>query len=585
MDQVTPDPNAEALARILAAGVDLDRLAHLASLLAPTTIEPLIEVDRVEKPSSLNRATASPAKAHQGAFPPDHAGEFLMGEAEWIAHRDKVLPATKLSNLATTEQSRREFLEGARLLRFDGERAIGGRRPQPQQLLISDVLTAGHQRNVLLIPRRSSKSTTVNAIATGRAAYREDYRVGILTLTSGKAGRKRFLKDVATPIEALYRDKRTRPVKVSRIAGMEGVSFPDGGGSVDWLSTLDDVRGEAFDLFILDESGEPNDPEYIAEVRAAVLPTLDTRPGAQVVSIGTAGRFRSGNMLWDALETGRSGVGGIAAWNFPEEVTEAELSDWDPTEDNPEGRARELIELHHPGVGTLTTLASIKENFDEFPREKFAREYGNIFGTIGEAAGLLDPIKWADGGTGADLPTPPEDFELAIAVHPDLTCGAIVAAWRDEDGHAVILLLEHRRGVAWVKKVGPIYAKKFSRAITFDSGSPTMARFAVEWERLRPRPRLRPYGFMDVKKAAGLLVDEVQPKDKPTNVRHYRQPELDTAAKKVVKRKAGVNGWALGRDPKKPEDDITSIEAAALALLAYDEAKPKAQRLRGKVAS
>lgn len=573
------DAGAAALARLIEAGVDLEKLANLAGLTAPTYTPTLFDVEEV----SLSRGAASPAKAHQGAFPPVHTGEKLMDEAAWIQHRDRVLAPTSGSELVTTEQTRREFLEGARLLRFDGERAIGGRRPQPQQLFIADTLNAGHQRNVFLVPRRSSKSTSLNAVAVGRAAYREDYRVGILTLTSGKAGRKRFLKDVATPIEALYRDKRTRPMRVSRIAGMEGVDFTkSGGGTVDWLSTLDDVRGEAFDLFILDEGGEPNDPEYIAEVLAAVLPTLDTRPGAQVATIGTAGRFRTGNLLWDALANGRAGQGGIAAWHFPETVTEAELSDWEPTDENPEGRARELIELHHPGVGTLTTLESIKENFDTFSREKFAREYGNIFGTIGEAQGLLNPVKWAEAGTGADLPDPPAEFELGVVAHPDQLISSIVAAWRDDEGRAVLLLLENKRGVEWLRKATPAYARKYNRAITYDSASPVLARFATGWERLRnPRPRLRPLGFMDVKKAATLIVDEVE----RGRVLHYRQPELDEAAKKVVKRKAGVNGWALGRDPKAPEDDITPIEAGALALLAFDEHRPKSKTLKGRVAT
>lgn len=579
----TLDAVTLALRAAMQSGVSLEQIAVQLELTSPTFTPDLVaRLDGVDGfvAASLRRDTASPAKAHQGAFPPDHAGENLMEESDWVALRDRVLLPTSASNLVTSEQTRREFLEGARLLRFDGERAIGGRRPQPQQLFIADILNAGHQRNTLLIPRRSSKSTSVNAVGVGRAAYREDYRVGILTMTSGKAGRKRFLKDVATPIEALYRDKRARPFRVSRIAGMEGLQFPEG-GSIDWLSTLDDVRGEAFDLFILDESGEPNDPEYIAEARAAVLPTLDTRPGSQVVTIGTAGRFRTGNMLWDSLVTGRAGTGGIAAWHFPERVSEEELSDWEPTEDNPEGRARELVELHHPGVGTLTTLDSIRENFEEFSREKFAREYGGIFGTIGEATGLIDPIKWAEAGTGADLPTPPEDFEFAIVAHPDQLSGSIVAAWRDDQGRAVLLLLDSKRGVEWLRKSSVYFARKYSRAMTYDSASPVLGRFVTGWERLRPRPKMNPLGFMDVKKAAALITDEIE----RGKVVHFRQPELDDAAKKVVKRKAGVNGWALGRDPKKPEDDITSFEAAAIALLAYDEAKPKTKQLRGRIAT
>lgn len=575
----------ERVARFMSLGLTDAEAVEAARLSSPTIIEPLpVEVDRVEK-VSLSRPGASPAKAHQGAFFFDHAGNPLIGEAEWVRHRARALPPTAHSELVTTEQSRREFLEGARLLRFDGERALHGHRPVPQQLFIADIISAGHKRNALLVPRRSSKSSTLTAVALGRATYREDYRVGVFTLTSGKAGRKRFLSDVAGPLLSLYPSSRDRHFAVSRAAGMEKVDFTvSGGGMVQWLGTVDDVRGEAFDLVILDEAGEPNDPEYISEVRAAVMPTLDTRPGAQVVSVGTAGRFRSGNMLWEAVETGRAGKGGYAGWHFPENLTEAEIAGWEPTEDVPEARVRELISLHHPGIGSGigTELDAIKESYDELGPEKFAREYGNIFGTIGEAKGLIDSMKWAELGTGANLPEPPEEFELVPVAHPDQLTASIVAAWRDSEGRGVLLLLENKRGVEWIRKAAPAYARKYRRAITFDSASPVLARFATGWERLRnPKPRLRPLGFMDVKKAATLIVDEVE----RGRLVHYRQPELDEAAKKVVKRKAGVNGWALGRDPKSPEDDITPIEAAALALLAYDEAKPKSKTLKGRVAT
>lgn len=60
------DAHLASLTRLLESGVDLDRLTHLASLLAPTFTPELIEVERVP----LTRAGALPAKAHLGAFPP-----------------------------------------------------------------------------------------------------------------------------------------------------------------------------------------------------------------------------------------------------------------------------------------------------------------------------------------------------------------------------------------------------------------------------------------------------------------------------------------------------------------------------------
>lgn len=533
--------------------------------------------------SLLSDNAATPAKAHLGVFPPDpknnsgkKVSNDLSTERAWLALRRKALKPKHVSKLVTTQDDRDEFLEGARLLRFHGDSAKPGMSPQPQQLLLADVLAAGHKRNSLLLPRRSSKSTSAIAVGLGRAATREDYRVGVLTLTSGKAGRSRFLKDVAPPIERLYPDKATRPFKLIKIAGMEGVSWPEG-GSMTWLSTLDDVRGEAFDLLYLDEGGEPNDPEAVEETIGAALPTLDTRPGAQLVILGTAGRYRKGNMLWDALQLGRDKLGGILEYSMPDDTTDEELAAWEPTEEHPEGHVRELIELSHPGVGTLTTLESIHENYLTMTGngarvEKFAREYGGIFGELGATRGIFDLEKWAACGTGAELPELPERFGLAMVTHPDQRTAALIAAWRNAEGKAVPLLLEHKQGVEWLAPTAMRVSRKYQQILGYDSGSQVVLITVEQLNRARPRPRMRPFTFMDVKKGAALVVDEIA----RGNIEQYRQPELDNAVKLAIKRKIGINGWALGRP--QPDDDIIAAEGFALALLAYDEGKPKEKR-------
>lgn len=467
-------------------------------------------------------------------------------------------------------------------MRYYGETAKPGNTPQPQQLAVADVLAAGHKRTGLLLPRRSAKSTSAITVGLGRAASREDYRVGILTLTSGKAGRSRFLKDVVPPVERLYPDKATRPFKLIKIAGMEGLSWPHG-GSMTWLSTLDDVRGEAFDLLILDESGEPNDPDFVEEVIGAALPTLDTRPGAQLVAQGTAGRYRGGNLLWEALELGRKGHGGILEYSMPDTTTMEELAAWEPTEEHPEGHVRELVELSHPGVNTLTTLESIRENYitmtgNGVKTEKFAREYGGIFGDLGNTAGIFDVVKWTESGTGGEPPAPPERFGLAIVTHPDQLCASIVAAWRDDTGRAIPLLIDNQRGVEWLSKRSLEIARKHQAAITYDTGSQVVLVTVEALTRARPRPRLDPRTFVDVKKAAALIVDEVA----RGNVLHYRQPDLTNAITITVKRKIGPNAWALGRPTNEPNADITPAEGFALALLAFDESKPRT-RTRSRV--
>src|SRR5690606_32031126 len=111
----------------------------------------------------------------------------------------------------------------------------------------------------------------------------------------------------------------------------------------------------------------------------------------------------------------------------------------------------------------------------------------------------------------------------------------------------------------------------------YDAGSQNALLVAEQLNRAKPRPRMEPQTFTQVKKGASLVVDMVARGE----VEHYRQPELDAAIKLAVKRKAGPNGWALGR--ADAGDDITPAEAWSLAQLAFDGGKPKRQRTRAVV--
>lgn len=439
-----------------------------------------------------------------------------------------------------------------------------GRRPHGQQLLVCDVLAQGHQRNVILLPRRSSKSTSVIAVGLGRAEAREDYRVGILTLTSGKAGRSRFLKDVAPALERLYPDKASRPFKIIRSAGQERVEFLQSGGSVSWLSSIEDLRGEAFDLVILDEAGEA-DPEKVTEVLAAALPTLDTRPGAQIVAAGTAGRFRVGNLLWDWLALARSGRGGILDYSVDDlELTDAMLAGWEPSEAHPQACVRDLVLASHPGVGTLTTIDSIRNNFETLPLERFLAEYLGVFGDTANDARLIRPATWLKAGTEAELPTP-ERYALGLACHPDQTVAAVVAAWRDAEGTAHVMVDRHERGVDWVAKYLAQFAGK-KVAIGYDTFSAVAQVEIQKVERMRGRvPQLEGRNTAFIRQAAALFMDDLN----QGRLVHYRQAPMDTAADLAIKRRVGAFGWSFGR--ALAEDDIVAIEAAAIALKLYDD--------------
>ncbi|WP_433586373.1 hypothetical protein [Microbacterium hydrocarbonoxydans] len=509
---------------------------------------------------------------------PELVDHPLLDAEEWRALRDSVLPPDDVTPLVTTWQTRLEFLVGATMLGLI-EHVEGGRTAKPQQLLVADVLNAGLPINGVMEPRRSTKTSSILAVFLGRCAVRPKRYSAFTLATTGLKAREKFREEVIDPIEARWPDAATRPVKIHRAAGSERLEW----GNRSVFSVHPPLgsafRSSAYDDVLIDEGGEAEDA-MTADLLAAIPPTFDTTGGQLTVS-GTAGKRRGeGNLLHRVLTDKRLGAG-ILRYGAPDSTTDEELSAWEPTPEHPEGCVRELVERHHPGVGNLTPLEAVHRSYLLMPREVFIREYLGIFGEEGGTTSLFEPLKWARTGSDDALPTPPERFSLAFAPHPDQLCVSILAAWRDEEGRAVPLLLEDVDGIDKAVPLLAKYARKYRLPIAYDAGSQVAQLIVEKLNRLTPRPRFEPYTFTDVKRAASLVVDEVERE----NVRHYRaQTVLTEAIHKTVKRKAGDRGWLLGRDPKQPNDNITPTEAWALAQLHYDNARPK-RRARGKVAA
>lgn len=519
--------------------------------------------------------TGLPAVAE--AFPElvDHP---LLDEGEWVALRDSVLAPDAVTELASSWQTRLEFLVGATMLGLIEHRE-GGRTAKPQQLLVADVLNAGRPLNAIMEPRRSTKTSTILAVHLGRCAVRPQRNSAFTLATTGLKAREKFREEIIDPIEARWPDPASRPVKVHRAAGSERLEFPNRSVYAVHPPLGQAFRSSAYDDVLVDEAGEAED-DMTADLLAAIPPTFDTTGGQLTVS-GTAGKRRGeGNLLHRVLHDGRLGAG-VVFYGAPDTTTDEELSAWEPTPEHPEGRVRELVELHHPGVGNLTPLDAVHRSYLLMPREVFIREYLGIFGDDGGATSLFEPLKWARTGTDDVLPSPPERFSLAFAPHPDQLCVSIVAAWRDDQGRAVPLQLEDIPGIDKAVPALAKYVRKYRTPIIYDAGSQVAQLIVVKLQRLVPGVKLQPYVYADVKRAASLVVDEVDRE----NVVHYRdQVVLTEAVHRSVKRKSGDRGWLLGRNPKAPDDNITPVEAWALAQLHYDGNKQR-RRVKARVSS
>lgn len=531
----------------------------------------------VTSDDSLTDAAAAPAKALIAVSLPDEvASHPLLDEAAWVALRESGIKPLHATAMVTTAQARAEFLVGAWLLdrTVKGGSLLGN--VKPQMLRVVDVLAAGKLLNGVIEPRRSSKTTTLFCILLGRCFLQPVHMAGFTLATTQKKAAERYRLDVYGPIVRRWPDETTRPVKLYKGNGTERVEFDNGSVLAVLSPDGEAFRSGAYDTLLVDEGGEAS-PSMGDDIQSAVLPAFDTRPDGQFIVAGTAAKFRETNILWDTLNDPAAAV---LRFTVPDSVSDEELAAWEPDDEHPEACVRKLIEGMHPGVGTLTTLDRIETNYRKLGIELFSREYLGLFGTVGATSTILNQEQWALAGSGGSLPPLPERFALAFVPHPDQLCVSVVAAWRDEDGRAVPLMVEHKLGIEWAAAYLLRVSRKYSVPITYDVGSQVAALIVEQLNRAKPRPRLDPRTFLDVKKAASLIVDEVE----RGNVEHYRQPELDSAVKLAVKRKAGVNGWAFGRDPKALNDDITGVEAWALAQLVYDMAKPK-RRSSSRVAA
>ncbi len=497
------------------------------------------------------------------ALPTEVLNHPLREESAWIEKRESGIVPLHQSDLTTTADSRDEFLVGAWLLGLLDT-------IHPQMLRVTDMLNGGHLMNAVIMPRRSSKTTTLFCVLLGRCYLRPVHYAAFTLLTTQKKTAERYRLDIYAPVQRRFPDAVEReafakgaPIKLVKSNGGERVEFPN--GSV--LSVLspdgDAVRSGAYDTLLLDEAGEST-AERWEDVIGAVIPAFDTRPDGQLILAGTAGDYREGSEFWSTLHDERAGR---VAYMLPDDTDPEELEAWEPDEEHPRARARELTEAMHPGIGTLTTLDRIQNSYERLGVKKYTREYFNIFGAEGSNTALIPQPLWVASAL-PEWTTPPEVSALCIFVHPDADWASLVQAWKDEDGRTHIALVHHQDGVKGFAVQVLMYARKVKRAITYDSASPATENIMKEIRTASPRPAERPMIFRDVKRAAVHFMTLLR-EDK---LRHYGQAEMDDAAAIAVKRGAGSsNAWLFGRPKGQDSADITPIEAAALAAFGLED--------------
>lgn len=491
-------------------------------------------------------------------LPPEVEGHPLRDEQAWITLRDSGITPFDESDLITTQAARDEFLCGAWLLGLLDS-------IQPQMLRVTDALTAGRFLNAVIMPRRSSKTTTLFCVLLGRCYLRPVHMAGFTLLTTQKKTAERYRLDILAPISRRWPEEDARPVRLLKGSGTERVEFPNGSVLAALSPDGDAVRSGAYDTLLLDEAGEAA-PERWEDVIGAVVPAFDTRPEGQLILAGTAGDYRRGSEFWTQLNNPKAGR---IRFTLPDDIDPEWMEAWEPDEDHPSGKARELVEGMHPGLAGLTTLERIENSYRMLGAKRFIREYFGIFGDEGSNVALIPQPLWRAAALPLSDAAKPDLSSLCLFVHPDALWASLVQAWKGADGRTHVGLVHHQSSVAGLAKKVLTLSRSLGRPVVYDSASAATANVLADLKEARPPLQTRAMISNDVKRAAVRFMSLIR----EDGLRHHEQQEMNAAAEIAVRRAFGTgNGWAFGRPDvrRRPGDDITPIEAAALAVYALE---------------
>lgn len=436
----------------------------------------------------------------------------------------------------------------------------------PQGLHVAGVMEARkasgerlYDEVVVQEPRRSTKTTSIWSVLLGRCSTIPGYRVVTTAQDGTRAGEK--IREHMEILEANgFEESGLGELFWSN--GKERIKFAN--GSLIWVVAPKPgaFRSAAADAILFDEAGEL-DPDLGHALMAGALPLMDTRDAPQVIITGTPGMARAG-LLWDTLEDGRRkkrGTG-IVDYSIRDDEDSTVLSDPDDPE-SPRVLNVKVLKRVHPGIGTLTTLARMKQRFEKMQLLEFEREYLCRW-PFDAVSSAIDPEQWA--AAECEPIDRPERVGIAYDVAFDSTTASVAYAWRDDTGRAVVEVVEHRPGTSWLANTAHRATRLHPKCpVAFDRIGANLDPSAA-LDRMRPRARQAPRTVAEHVAATQRFAAELR----EGRVRHFGQADLDAAVLNATWRDAGRSGRVFGQRAKGAAA-INPLVACVLALWQYDQ--------------
>ena len=401
-----------------------------------------------------------------------------------------------------------------------------------------------HRLAVVLAPRRVVKTTTLLDLTLARMRLRAGFRASY-TAQTGHDTSAVFTEPGAL-LDQIAAAPRLRHMRGTRSQGRERVTYRKPGRRPSFLGAFAPVpgklRGRARELVLLDEAQELDDVG--AELVADVWPTGDTLGSvAQVIVSGTAGY---GPGWWrDLVDRGRAG-----------ELLLVELGSW-PRDADPDDER--VWAAYHPGLRAgLTTLEALRGARAALGADRFAREYGNVWGASDSAAAPIPLDLWAQLRGPAALDDRPVAAGFDVTVERD-SCSLVGVT---EGGHVRLL-------ATGPVKALPELVHRLARGLPVAAG-PNQRQLVERLQRAGvPASTLT---LAEYRAACQLIRDRVQ----ASTVSHDGQPELDAAVSGAGRVWHG-DAWVLSA--RRSGTDVTPLVAAAVAL--YQGSRVRVPRVVG----
>jgi hypothetical protein len=453
----------------------------------------------------------------------------------------------------------------------------------PQGVKVAGVMEARkpeggvrYKQVTVQIPRRSTKTTTIQNVLLGRCATRPGYQV-VSTAQDGTRA-SQFFRDMMDLIDGHANEilelrneelqdawdgtgKEPEFTYKQALAelGIRTMYYSQQREYIKWKNgskwrvakpEASSLRGGAAHAIWFDEGGEL-DHETAPKLLAGALPMMDTKPEGQVIVSGTPGEARVG-MFWNQLEKARANKDrlGIVDYSADEFCDPTDERVWWET---------------HPGLTCgLTTIDVIRERFDSetgLSLPDFMREYLCIWPPDSKVT-ALNLTNW--GITETDpLGEPPA---VAWGIGWDVAIGgsaaAVAVAWYDDNDEPHVQIMDHRAGSQWVAPYVGKAVQKFPRVpLGYDSigDNITVAQALGRMPRVKTT-KVKALTLKEIGAATAAIAVAVD----LMTIHHPAHSGLDTAVKNTTWRES--NGSRLFMRGKGIEISCLLACVAALAV-------------------